>query len=280
MKRLHIAGNLSKSLLLAGLLTACNSEQMVSPNETANITADDKNAKVAAFIPRLLKDGSRELEYYDAYNANRDKLWKVKDSPAGEYTEYLYNGQTITAQRKKISTNNLVYQVTYQLDANGRCVESSSTETNKTLKYEYGQLGRLMKVYEKNNPNERMELGYLPGVATQLKTIYFFDKLNTKTREITFNYNIQGGGGSPMENKYPTNPVALDKTAEYLNIFGLFHTNLVTFEFDQYLQMNGTPMYSKQFSYIFNASGYAKTILADVGNVVETKSRTYTVPKI
>jgi hypothetical protein len=279
MKQFHTIGSLSKGLLLAGLLMACNNEQMVTPNETANITADNKNAKVAAFTPRLLKDGSKELEYYGIYNVNRDKLWKVKDVPAGEYTEFSYNGQTITAQRRKISTNNLVYQVTYQLDANGRCTESFSTETNKTSKYEYGQLGRLIKLYEKNNPNERIELGYASGVVNQLKTMSFFDKLNTKTREVTFNYNQQGSA-NPMENKYPTNPVALDKTAEYLNIFGLFHANLVTFEFDQYLQMNGTPMYSKQFSYIFNASGYPKTILADVGNVVETKARTYTTPQI
>lgn len=74
--------------------------------------------------------------------------------------------------------------------------------------------------------------------------------------------------------------VTLDKTAEHLNIFGLFHANFVTFEFDQYLQMNGTPKYSKQFSYVFNANAHPKIILADVGNVVKKNAHVYYTPNI
>ncbi|WP_342088571.1 hypothetical protein [Dyadobacter sp. OTU695] len=279
MKQLTATGNLLKGLVLAALLTGCQNDDVVTHNSQTDATAHDRNAKTI-FTPQLLKEGANELEYYGDYDLNRGKLKKLTNVPEGAYTEYQYNGQTIVAQRRHISTNALVYQVTYQLDASGRCIESLSSETNKPLKYEYGQLGRLVKVYNKNNPNERMEFQYAQSNAPLLNQINFFDQGNTPTKEVTYNYSVQGGG--QLENKYPTNPDALGITSKYLPLFGVFHSNLPTLEGIKSLPWNGAPFPGNNFAYSFNSNGYAKTITANstMTNSSVTTSRTYSSPKL
>jgi hypothetical protein len=279
MKQLTVTGNLLKGLVLAALLAGCQNDDVVTQNSQSGVTTDDRNAKTI-FTPQLIKEGANELEYFGDYDLNRGKLKKLTNIPDGTYTEYQYNAQTVVAQRRKISTKALVYQVTYQLDASGRCVESLSTETNKSLKYEYGQLGRLVKIYNKNNSNERMEFQYAQSNAPLLTQINFFDQGNTPTKEITYNYNVQGG--SQLENKYPTNPDALGITSKYLLIFGIFHSNLPTLEGIKTLPWNGTPFPGNSFAYSFNANGYAKTITANstMTNSSVMTSRTYTTPQL
>lgn len=243
------------------------------------MTSGDHNAKII-FTPQLLKEGANELEYYGDYDVNRGKLKKVANTVENVYTEYKYNGSAIVAQRKNAFTNALIYQVTYQLDGLGRCVESLSTETNKSLKYEYGQLNRLIKVYNKANPNERMEFGYDQSTVTALKSVNFFNQANTATKEVNFNYIVQGG--NPMENKYPTNPHVLGTTSKYLPIFGIFHSYLPTYESTKNLPWNGNPFPGYSLTYVFNATGYAKTINStnSMNSMTTVTSRTYTTPKL
>jgi len=279
MKQLTVTGNLLKGLVLAALLTGCQNDEVITQNPQSGVTTHDRNAKTI-FTPQLLKEGANELEYFGDYDLNRGKLKKLTNVPEGAYTEYQYNGQTILAQRRKISTNALVYQVTYQLDVSGRCIESLSTETNKPLKYEYGQLGRLIKVYNKNIPNERMEFQYAQNYLPLLNQINFFDQGNNPTKEITYNYTVPGG--NQMENKYPTNPDALGITSKYLPIFGTFHSNLPTMESLKNLPWNGGPFPGNSLTYIFNSGGYAKTLTAtsNMTNMSITTSRTYSSPKL
>lgn len=279
MKRITLNGNLLKGLALFALLTGCQNEDLITQNSQTVITSGDQNAKTI-FTPQLLKEGANDLEYYGDYDVNRGKLKKLTNTDEGVYTEYQYNGSTVVAQRRKISTNALIYQVTYQLDGLGRCVESLSTETNKSLKYEYGQLNRLIKVYNKANPNERMEFGYEQSTVTELKSVNFFDQANTATKEVSFNYVVQGG--NPMENKYPTNPDVLGTTSKYLPIFGTFHSYLPTYELTKNLPWNGDPFAGYSLTYLFNASGYAKTINStnSMNGMTTFTSRTYTTPKL
>ncbi|SEJ31155.1 hypothetical protein SAMN05216327_108207 [Dyadobacter sp. SG02] len=279
MKQLTVTGTLLKGLVLASLLTGCQNDDVVTQNSQSGVMTNDRNAKTI-FTPQLIKEGANELEYFGDYDLNRGKLKKLTNLPDGTYTEYQYNGQTIVAQRRKISTNALVYQVTYQLDASGRCVESLSTETNKPLKYEYGQLGRLVKVYNKNNSNERMEFQYAQNNAPLLNQINFFDQANTPTKEITYNYSVQAGG--QLENKYPTNPDALGTTSKYLPLFGVFHSNLPTLEGIKSLPWNGAPFPGNALTYSVNSGGYVKTIIAisTMTNSTIFTSRTYTTSKL
>jgi hypothetical protein len=279
MKKLTQNGNLLKAFALTAMLAGCQNEELVTQQTPTDITTGDNNAKTI-FTPQLLKEGANDLEYYGEYDANRGKLKKLTNTGEGAYTEYQYNGQTIVAQRKKISTNALVYQVTYQLDGLGRCVESLSTETNKSLKYEYGQLSRLTKIYNKNSPNERIEFTYEQSATTSLKSINLFNQANSATKEINFSYMVQGGNA--MENKYQTNPDALGVTSKYLPVFGIFHSNLPTYETTKEFSPNGGSMYGYSFTYAFNATGYAKTITAtsSMTNLTIATNRTYTTPKL
>lgn len=279
MRKLTLNGNLLRGFAFAAMLSGCQNEELVTQQPRSDITADNKNAKTI-FTPQLLKEGANELEYYGDYDVNRGKLKKLTNKPEGAYTEYQYNGQTIVAKRKNLFTNAPIYQVTYQLDALGRCIESLSSETNITTKYEYNQLGRLTKAYNKSTPNERMEFGYDQTYITSLQSINFFNAANVGTKEINYNYQVQGG--NPMENKYQTNPDAFGKTSEYLPIFGAFHSYLPTHKSVKNLPWNGDVFPGYSLTYLFNATGYAKTITAtcSMGNSTTTTSRTYTTPKL
>lgn len=279
MKKLTLNGNLLKGLALTAMLSGCQNEEITTQNTPTDITTDNKNAKTI-FTPQLIKEGANELEYYGDYDVNRGKLKKLTNTAEDAYTEYQYNGSSVVAQRKKISTNALIYQVTYQLDGLGRCAESLSTETNKSLKYEYGPSSRLMKVYYKDNPNERIEFTYEQSAVTALKSINFFNQANAATKEVSFSYMVQGG--NPMENKYPTNPDALGITSKYLSIFGVFHPYLPTHESTKNLPWNGAAFPGYTLTYLFNAGGYAKTInsTSSMNGMTTVTSRTYTTPKL
>lgn len=58
MKKLHIHGNLLKVLLLGTLLTGCQNDDVLSPQETVGVTVNDQNAKVTAELKLVKKDGS------------------------------------------------------------------------------------------------------------------------------------------------------------------------------------------------------------------------------
>ncbi|WP_157504605.1 hypothetical protein [Dyadobacter beijingensis] len=277
MKQLTMTGNLLKGLALAAVLAGCQQEDVVTQSPSPGVTANDNHAKIA-FTPQLLKEDANQLEYFGDYDVNRGKLKKLTNNDEGYYTEYQYSGQTIVAQRRKISTNSLSYQVTYQLDGSGRCVESLSTETNKTLKYEYSQTGRLTKIYNKAAPNERMEFTYESNALTLLKTISFFNQANAATKEISYGYMVQGGTG--MENKYPVNPTALGITSRFLPLFGAFQAQLPTYESTKMLPWNGAAYPTYSLTYAFNANGFPKTITANssMGGVPLVTNRTYTTP--
>ncbi|PSL32847.1 hypothetical protein [Dyadobacter jiangsuensis] len=279
MKRITLNGNLLKGLALIAMLSNCQNEELATQNIQTVITSEDRNAKTI-FTPQLLKEGANELEYYGDYDVNRGKLKKLTNTIENVYTDYKYDGSTIIAQRRNSFTNAMIYQVTYQLDGLGRCMESLSTETNKSFKYEYGQLSRLIKAYNKANPNERMEFGYEQGTTTALKSVNFFNQSNAATKEVIFSYIVQGG--NPMQNKYPTNPDALGVTSKYLPIFGTFHSYLPTFESTKNLPWNGDPFPGYSLTYLFNADGYAKTINStnSMNGMTTVTSRTYTTPKL
>ena len=279
MKKLTVTVNLLKAFALAAILSSCQNEELVTQQAQNGFTENDRNSKTI-FIPQLVKEGANELEYYGDYDVNRGKLKKLTNTSEDAYTEYQYNGSTVVAQRKKISTSALIYQVTYQLDGLGRCIESLSTETNKSLKYEYGQSNRLMKVYCKVNPNERIEFIYEQSAVTSLKSINFFNQANAATKEVSFSYMVQGG--NPMENKYPTNPDALGITSKYLPIFGIFHSYLPTHESTKNLPWNGAAFPGYTLTYLFNAGGYAKAInsTSSMNGMTTVTNRTYTTPKL
>lgn len=279
MKRITLTGNLLKVFAMIAMLSGCQNEDFVAQHPQTDITANDKNAK-NIFTPQLLKEGANELEYYGDYDVNRGKLKKLTNAPEGAYTEYQYTGQTITAQRKKISTNAPVYTINYLLDGSGRCVESTSSETQKISKYEYGPSGRLIKVYNKLNPNERLEFEYVQDPLTLLKTVTIYNQAGTATTKNTFSYMIQGGMNT-IQNNYQTNPDALGVTSKYLPIFGIFHFYLPTYDVSENL-LTSQVLSANSLTYVFNSTGYVKstTATSSISNYALVTNRTYTTPKL
>lgn len=265
--------------LLVGLFTACQHEDIQTLTPDAETTSIHSNAKTV-FIPQLLKDGKKELKYFDQYHVNRGKLWRVTDSSKGEYVEYQYNSNTITAQKRKIGSNALIYQVTYQLDASGKCVETYQSTSQKTFSYTYNQLGQLSKAYDKALPNNRMEFSY--NAAHDLSMITCYDQTNVKVKEVSYYYLVSGG--SPMQNNYHINPSYIVEDAEYLPIFGKFHSFLVTTKVETNLAANGNMIsgWTKNYTYTFNASQLPSTISETPfgSNTPEVRTLTYSVPKL
>lgn len=256
MKKLHIPGNLLKALLIGTLLTGCQNDDVLSPQETAGVTIDDQNAKVNAEL-KLVKDGTNTLVYIKSGRFT-GKLSKVY----GQYhnTEYLYDDSTgdlwITSKKYQKSTNSLVQEVKYKI-VNGRCITSIDVTSGWTSQYTINEVGRLN------------EINLSKGALTQKKVFtYNYNSTTGAERlaniitstpvgayeQINFTYTI--GGNGELKDKYPLNPehTGLDM---YLPYFGKFSDVVVK-------QVEVTPLpYTNQakpyyrFYYGINSDGYA-----------------------
>ncbi|GAB3543669.1 hypothetical protein [Spirosoma fluminis] len=210
-------------LLITCLLSACQTEKLVSPvgssaqapDPAATLTSAD--GAPTRINRKLIKhDGSKLL-----YNAD-DRLWKIIDNP-NEYTEYSYSPGTLVSIHYK--NGQKTSQITHTLNADGRCTSSKhvSALDNKTYKYEYNAQGRLSKRYNANAVNERHEYEYDGnGELVMFKT---FDSGNLKGVEITFGYSVPG---EPIQvDRYRLNSVLLAPLDEHLPIFGAFTKHLI-----------------------------------------------------
>ncbi|WP_460978096.1 hypothetical protein [Spirosoma knui] len=210
-------------LLITCLLSACQTEKLVSPlnpaaqapDPAATLTSTD--GATTRINRKLIKyDGSKLL-----YNAD-DRLWKVIDTPT-EYTEYSYSPGTLVSIRYK--NGQKTSQISYTLNADGRCISSKHVNSldTKVYKYEYNAQGRLIKRYNANAVNERHEYEYdSNGELLVFKT---FDSGNLKGVEITFSYSVPG---EPMQiDRYRLNSTLLAPLDEHLPIFGAFSKHLI-----------------------------------------------------
>lgn len=227
MKKLHMPGNLLKLLVLAGLFTACQNEDLVAPTDNGGIAVTDQNAKTNAEL-KLVKDGTNTLQYIKS-GRFLGKLSKVY----GQYynTEYLYDDSTgdlwITSKRYQKSNNALVQEIKYKI-VSGKCVTSIDVTNGWTSVYTINEMGRLNEINLSNGAlTQKKVFNYNYNSATgtdRLSNIIISTPVGAY-QQIDFHYSIGAPSGTKIA-KYHLNPehTGLDM---YLPYFGKFSDLLV-----------------------------------------------------
>lgn len=145
MKKLHISGILLKALVLGALLTGCQNDEALSPQETAGIAVNDQNAKVTTEL-KLVKDGTTTLQYIKQ-GRFMGKLSKV--SKTAEYTLYSYDDSSgdlwITSKTYTKSNDALINETKYKI-LRGICVTRINVTSGWTSQYIYNEAERLDEI--------------------------------------------------------------------------------------------------------------------------------------
>lgn len=256
MKKLHIPGNLLKALMLGALLTSCQTDDVLSPQETAGVTVNDQSGKVNAEL-KLVKDGLTTLQYVKQGRFT-GRLSKV--SRTGDYTQYSYDDSTgdlwITSKTYNKSTNVLVEEIKYKI-VNGRCTTSINTSSNWTSQFVYNEVGRLNEInLSSGSLSQKRVFSYdynsVTGVE-RLKQVIFSTPVGAY-QQINFTYTL--GIIAEKKDKYHLNSehLGLDR---YLPYFTKFSDVLI-----QQVQITPLP-YTNQakpyyrYYYNINSDGYA-----------------------
>lgn len=257
MKKLHIPGNSLKLLLLGALLTGCQKDDVMLPQETAGVTVNDQSAKVNAEL-KLVKDGLTTLQYVKQGRFT-GQLSKVSET--GYYTQYSYDDSTddlwITSKRYNKSTNALVQEIKYKI-VNGRCITSINLTTNWTSQFVYNEMGRLNEINLSSGALTQKHVFSYDYIATGIGT----DRLKAVVKstpagayqQINFFYTL--GVIPEKPDKYPLNSEHLGLDI-YLPYFSKFSDVLV-----QRVQITPLP-YTNQakpyyrYYYSIDAAGYA-----------------------
>ncbi|SDH14782.1 hypothetical protein SAMN04487996_12981 [Dyadobacter soli] len=243
----------ANTLLIAGMLGACQNENEAALAPQTATTVSDHNAKISS-PAQLIKDGDKLLEY--STNAlGRKVLNKIINQTSNCYLTFSYTPQAVTVKNYQTGTDKYLSEFVYKLDVNGRCYETVAM--SKAYGLEYNADGQLSKRFSKAEVYERTEFVYKVfngSNAKALHKILFYDKFNDNYRVITYNY-----GADP--DLLLVNPESFfDTPSIYLPIFGKFNSNLPTLMVDEIGTANNKTSQSWVFNYTFNADGYAKTV--------------------
>lgn len=256
MKKLHIAGDLLKAILLGALLTGCQNEDALSPQETAGVTVSDQNAKTNAEL-KLVKDGTTILQYVKQGRFT-GRLSKV--SRTGDYTQYSYDDSTgdlwITSKTYNKSTNALTQEIKYKI-VNGRCLTSINVTSTWTSQFVYNEVGRLNEINLSSGAlTQKQVFTYNYNSVTGIERLanVVFSTPTGAYKQISFTYTF--GVVAEKKDKYPLNSEHLGLDP-YLPHFSKFSDVLV-----QQVQITPLP-YTNQakpyyrYFYNINSDGYA-----------------------
>lgn len=235
MKLLHNAPAITKMIVLAAMMSACQNEKdaVISP---ATSVEQEKDANAKTAITYLIKDGGTKL----TYSGIRNQLVKELDG-AGWLKEYTYSGNKIICALKKNGVTINKNFIIYTLNAKGQCVESVHAATEKviggTYIYVYNEVNQLTLVYHKSLPKLRQVFEYEQDADNSLQgkslsKITFYDQYDKKEKEIIFKHangkfvvqsNSSGNVYETSLEANPLNPVGLaEANSAYLPIFGKF----------------------------------------------------------
>ncbi|SEJ31121.1 hypothetical protein SAMN05216327_108205 [Dyadobacter sp. SG02] len=260
MEHSKISGKLLRSMLLAGLLSACQNDESIAPSQSSSVELTDQNAKLIA-NPNLVKDGDKTLEYVN-WGRYAGKLSKVSDTKY--FTEYSYNdnnGSTdlwITSRRYDKASNALINEHKFQI-SNGKCIASDDVTNQINYSYIYNAANRLteIKAIPQNAPVYKIVFDHAYYSATKeyrLRTITFHESTGLVS-EITIGYTLPGG--ALITDKYPLNPdIGLDR---YLHIYGNFSNYLAQQISVAQLNASNQPITFTKLTYSTNSDGYVTT---------------------
>lgn len=284
MKLLHNAPAITKAIILAGLMSACQNEKdaVVSP-VTSHEQTTDANAKTV--VKLLVKDGGTKLSYSGVRNVLSKELVENQYS-----REYQYGNNKITGSYTNLKQYQKINAYdTYTLNAKGLCVESAIQPTNtNTTVYVYNEMNQLISAYNKTHTKQRQDYQYEidpDGQGSSLYSVTFYDKNDVVLKEIFFNYKDGTDGGYASLDWYPVNPDHLAQaTNKYLPMFGKFSRYLLKQKIEKiYYAPNSVPAektYNYSYTESLDGSGAIKTIKTTDywGKILSNIERKYSTP--
>ena len=283
MKLLHNVPAVTKAIILAAMMSACQNEKdgVVAP---ANSLEQPTDANAKTITKLLIKDGGTKLTYSGIRNLLTKEL-----NDAEWLREYSYVDNKIVCALSKGSAKINNY-ATYTLNAKGLCEQSAITQySSQTVIYKYNEMNRLSLAYNKATPNLRQEYKYeldADGQGESLRSITFYDKYDVKLKVIEFKYMDGTNGSWSTNDLYPVNPDHLaEATSKYLPMFGKFSRYLVKQKLEKvYYVPNGVPA-ETEFNYSYNSDAGAagvKTIKTTdyFGKLLSTVERQYLMPMV
>nr|WP_295927095.1 hypothetical protein [uncultured Dyadobacter sp.] len=260
-------------ILIVGMLSACQNETDIPVTPEASTETTDQNARTNLAAGTLLTDGDISF----SYDSQNQKL--KKESHTGYYYDISYTPQLITATKIKYGSPST--DCKYTLDANGRCIQT--TTSANTFIYQYNADGQLASYYNKNYPEQQVIFTYTTdtdGWKKSLTKVTFHDVYGVKTIEIRYSY---GAAANFIPDKHPLAPDVLPaEVSKYLPIFGCFNTNLPKIrEEDVFLPGGQIASSTKHlYTYTLGISGKATniTVKKTNGTLVSSTDRKYLTP--
>ena len=119
MKHFKVTDSLFKYLVLAGLLAACNNDQVEAPIEPANAVVGDRNAKINP-LTRLADDSGQSIQYETSSNFFGKISLVGKNSRNDQYVFYTYNDSNpdelwINKKKYNASNNSFIGEHKFQI---------------------------------------------------------------------------------------------------------------------------------------------------------------------
>lgn len=250
MKRFHIADNLLKSAIVAGLLTACNHDESINPTQSSTTEINDQNAKTNSVL-KLIKYGDNGVQYI---KSGKFAGMLTRVSNAATYKKYTYNdnnGTTnlfITCTSYSQATNAKSGESVYEI-ANGRCIAITG-QNGDTYQYKYNASGQLDEVYMTyQNSWAKWSYSYIFNAATNAYRLDKIVAINNAgpVQEAKFSYTA-------IADKYPLNPENTNADP-LLPFFGTFSDVLV--KDIEVKSLSGTQWaHFREYSYVLDNGGY------------------------
>lgn len=219
MKRFRITGNLLKTLALAGLLSACNHDESVTPTQTVDVTVKDQNAKISPLL-RLVDDDNGSVQYVKS-GKFFGRVSRANEAPwSGYYLTYAYNdsnpsGDLWITRKLYMSSNNLFIKEERYKVVNGLCMLNEDDFGN-IHEYSYTPQGYMNEIkYTKKGILSgfwKYAYNYIGSDQT-----YRLSKIEHKKDDKpyhTYNYTYK-----QIQDKYPLN-IEEGNVDKYLPIFG------------------------------------------------------------
>lgn len=197
MKHFSIARNLLKTFAMAGLLMACNNEQLLPPLEKSGVEANDQNARKNPLI-RLVNDDSKNILYIKG-GRYAGKIAKVLNYyPSGLCLQYTYaddaQGNLIITEKLCVPNGPVKKEWKHKV-VNDLCMETEDLTDGTFTQYEYDQLGykQEAKLFEKKGGKLMHTWSYTYNYNAGAKTfrlgkMTFISPTYRKLCEVSFTY--------------------------------------------------------------------------------------------
>jgi hypothetical protein len=269
MKQFKICASAFKCILLAGIMTACNHDDVVGPTQTTEIQANNQNAKISS-LTRLVKDGERTIQYVKS-GKFFGKISALSEPSWSNYRyEYTYDdnnpaGDLWISKKQYQKSNNLFVQEWKYKVVNGRCVASEGLAQGYSYQYIYNAQGLLDEIkmsangsvsgnwkysYSYYAPTSSYRLDKVTHNSVQFGPQLEFTFLYTQTPD---KYTLNEGDGN------------MDR---YLPIFGKFSDVLVAKRTEKSLVNPANPSQNYNRTYTTDADGLVvtRTTITTTGN--------------